>query len=316
MVVGTSGKRTIAVVCSSIEDLCREWATGFAAQTSIEVVMVRMSSGEALARLSRPGGLSDFDVWHGGPADAYELAKTRGLLQAYRSPAVEAIPPDYRDADGYWAGTYLGVLGFCSNRERLQRLGVPVPTSWDDLLHPALRGQVSAPNPVTSGTGYTVLWATRLRMGPGQPMIDYLQRLDANVLQYTSSGMAPARVAGRGEAAVALTFSQHCVKARAEGYSDLVVSYPHEGTGFEVGSVAVLTGARDLPAARAYVDYALSASAQLAGGYTHSEQLPTRSDIDVDPQLGRDARLLRYTAAEAAAAKVDLTNQFETQVRR
>ncbi|MGE5592817.1 MAG: ABC transporter substrate-binding protein [Betaproteobacteria bacterium] len=31
------------------------------------------------------------------------------------------------------------------------------PTSWDDLLSGRLRGEISMANPVSSGTGYTVL---------------------------------------------------------------------------------------------------------------------------------------------------------------
>ncbi len=34
-------------------------------------------------------------------------------------------------------------LGFCSNADVLNDLGVDVPTSWDDLLDPALKEQVA-----------------------------------------------------------------------------------------------------------------------------------------------------------------------------
>lgn len=120
------------------------------------------------------------------------LAASRGLLTPYVSPEAGAIPAEYRDADGHWTGTYLGVLGFCSNRGLLARLGVPVPESWDDLADPRLHGMVSAPNPVTSGTGYVWLRTQVLRLGQERAFA-FVRDLDANVRQYTLAGArAPA----------------------------------------------------------------------------------------------------------------------------
>lgn len=311
-VVGiVSPRRHITVLCSSIEQVCREWSAEFTRLTHTEVRLVRMPTGEALARLSRPGSAADFDVWHGGPADSYEVAKQRGLLSPYRSPEAEAVPAEAKDPAGYWSGVYLGVLGFCSNEEVLRRLGLAVPTSWDDLLHPQLRGLVSVPSARTSGTGYAVVWSNRVRLGSDARAVDYLRKLHANVLQYTASGIAPARVAGRGEAAVAVTFSQHCIQAYDSGSSALKVSYPRDGTTVEVGSVAIVAGARDELAARAYVDYALSRGAQSLGA-----QLPTRKDLPADPRLGSTAVLLASSAEDAAAARSTLTDLVVTQVYR
>ena len=315
VVVQHTTAASISVLCSSIDDACRAWAEGFTDRTGVAVDMVRMSTGEALARLSRPDGADDFDVWHGGPADLFEIAGNRGLLAAYRSPAAAAIPERYRDPDGYWTGTYLGVLGFCSNRNVLADLGVAVPTTWDDLLDAALAREVSAPNPLSSGSGYALVWTTRVRTGDDAATLDYLRALDRSVLQYTASGLAPARVAGRGEVAVAVTFSQHCVKAQEAGYEDLVVSYPADGTGAEVGAVAVLAAAPDPAAARRYVDYALSAAGQSAGDAADSVQLPTRDDLPADPRLGADAPLLESEAADAARARERLLELAAQVVR-
>ncbi|MCA0295513.1 MAG: ABC transporter substrate-binding protein [Actinobacteria bacterium] len=311
----TSGHRSISVLCSSIEDLCRSWADGFTRQSGIDVVMVRLSTGEALARLSRPEGRREFDVWHGGPADAYVTAAERGLLAAYHSPEAGAVAPRYKDSEGRWTGVYVGVLGFCSNQLVLDRLGLAAPTSWDDLLAPELRHQVSVPNPLSSGTGYTMVWTQRARLGTDARALDYLKRLDANVLQYTNSGLAPAGIVARGEAAVSVTFSQHCLRAIDQGTSQLVVTYPREGTGFEIGSVAVLADARDPEAARRYVDYAISAEGQLTGAGAWAAQLPTRSGIDPDPRLGARADILDYTPQDAAAARQRLTDLVSSELR-
>ncbi|MCB9455663.1 MAG: ABC transporter substrate-binding protein [Anaerolineaceae bacterium] len=72
----------------------------------------------------------NFQVWWGGPADAFIAAKDEGLLEQYESPTAAAIPADLKDPDNYWTGVYVGALGFCSNNEILAELGVDVPASW------------------------------------------------------------------------------------------------------------------------------------------------------------------------------------------
>lgn len=312
----TASHRAITVLCSSIEDLCRGWADGFTRQSGIEVVMIRLSTGEALTRLSRGEGGHEFDVWHGGPADSYVIAAERGLLAAYRSPEAATVAERYKDPAGFWTGVYVGVLGFCSNALVLDRLGLAAPASWDDLLAPQLANRVSAPNPLSSGTGYTMVWTQRVRLGTDEATIEYLRAFDANVLQYTNSGLAPAGIAARGEAAVAITFSQHCIRAIDQGSDQLIVTYPKAGTGFEIGSVAVLTGARDPEAARRYVDYAISREGQLTGAGDWPAQLPTRTDIVADPRLGAGAEILDYTPQQAAAARDRLTDLILTEFRR
>lgn len=310
---GGVSSRSISVLCSTVEALCLEWAAAFTAESGVRVRVVRLSSGEALARLSRSAGEEAFDVWHGGPSDAYASARDRGLLAPYASPEAAGVPAVHRDPGGAWTGVYIGVLGFCSNQEVLARLGVPVPTSWDDLLSPRLQGQVSLPNPATSGTGYTIAWTQVLRLGGEDAAVAYLERLHRNVLQYTTSGMAPARVAGRGEAAVAVTFAQHCVQTFDEGHRDVVVSYPREGTGAEVGSVALLAGSADSADARRYVDFAVSRRAQQVGALPPRGQLPTREDVTADPRLAVTTPVLASTAEAAAAAKAHLLQRLRDE---
>ena len=42
-------------------------------------------------------------------------AKAEGLLEAYVSPEARHIDAQFKDAEGYWTGFYVGVLGFTLN---------------------------------------------------------------------------------------------------------------------------------------------------------------------------------------------------------
>ncbi len=153
------GGDTLTVLCTPQEDWCVAMTQAFQEQTGIATSYVRMSSGESLARLRATVDNPEFSVWWGGPADGFIAAAEEGLVEPYESPNAAVIDPQYKDAENFtWTGVYVGALGFCSNQEILDELGVEPPTSWEDLLNPALQGNVAMAHPATSGTAFTAFW--------------------------------------------------------------------------------------------------------------------------------------------------------------
>ncbi len=288
----------------------------FEEQTGIKTSYVRLSSGEALAKLRATKGNPEFSVWWGGLADTYVAAIAEDLLELYISPNAAAIPDSQKDPNGYWTGVYVGALGFCSKMDVLARLGVDKPTSWDDLLNPALKGQVAMAHPASSGTAYTAVWTQVARLGSIDAAFDYLKKLHENILQYTKSGSAPGQMAGRGEVAVAVIFSHDCVKFADEGMNMLEVSLPEEGTGYEIGGVALIKGAPEPEAARMWIDWVLTASAQEIGPMVKSYQLPTSPEAKVSERSVKlsEVKLVDYDFVEAGKNRKAITQRFEDEI--
>ncbi|HEU4918388.1 MAG TPA: ABC transporter substrate-binding protein [Candidatus Limnocylindrales bacterium] len=308
---------TLTVLCTPQEDWCQVMVARFEEDFGVDTNYVRLSSGEALARLQAGAQAPEFSVWWGGPADGFVAANAEGLLEPYVSPNSEMIPAERKDASGVWTGVYVGALGFCSNTTVLGELGVDVPTSWDDLTDPALDDQIAIAHPASSGTAYTALYTQVIRLGGEDAAIEFAQQVHPNILQYTSSGAAPAEMAGRGEVAVSVVFSHDCVRNIEAGFSDLEVSFPEEGTGYEIGGVALIAGAPEPNAAKAWVDWSLEAETQEIGpNEADSFQLPTNPDAAVhEASVNLDeVTLVEYDFQAAGEAREGLTQRFEDEV--
>lgn len=308
--------QSLTVVCSNQEDVCQAWAEAFEEKTGIKTGYVRLSSGEAVARLESAKGNPEFDVWHAGPVDGYNVAASKGLLEKYDSPTAAEIDDQYMDPDGYWGGVYIGVMGMCSNQSVLDELGVDVPQTWDDLLNPKLSKQIMMAHPATSGTAFTALWTQVVLRGGEDEAMDWMSELHSNMLQYTKSGSAPALSAGRGEVATSVVFSHDCVKYNEQGMTELVTSIPSDGTGWEIGGVALVADAKNGDAAKQYFDWALSAEAQEIGPEHQSYQLFTNPNgtphelmVDLD-----EVNLVEYDFMAAAEAKDQLTARFDAEI--
>ncbi len=307
----------LTVLCTPQEDWCVALTQKFQADTGIETNYVRLSSGESVARLRAGKDNPEFDVWFGGPADGYMVAKNEGLLEPYVSPNAAVIPDALKDKDGYWTGIYVGALGFCSNKKVLDSLGLPVPTSWQDLLDPKYKGQIAMAHPATSGTAFTAFWTVvTLNNYDIDAAFTYYKSLHNNILQYTKTGSAPGPMAGRGEIATAIIFSHDCVKYQEEGMTDLVISFPKEGTGYEIGGVGIVKGAKNPDAAKLWIDYVLTAKTQELAATVKSFQLPTNPDAKVPEKSVKlaDVKLVDYNFTNSAEAKKGITERFDAEI--
>ena len=308
--------KQLTVLCTVDESWCQAQTAAFQLASGITTTFVRMSSGDAAAALRDAKEDPQFSVWWGGSADGYVAAQADGLLEAYVSPNAAAVPPQSKDADGYWTGIYIGALGFCSNSDVLATAGLDAPQSWDDLLDPALQGLVSMAHPASSGTAYTALWTLMtLNDFDEDAAFNYLEQLDKNIAEYTKSGSAPVQVVSDGDAAVAVVFAHDCTSAIAKGASQLQLTFPEEGTGFETGATAVVNGAPDAEAAHTWIDWALTAEAQEVGAKVLAFQLPMNPDAKVS-ELSVDLdsiTLVSYDAAAAGARRDELSARFEEQ---
>ena len=233
----------------------------FEAETGIEVRWVRLSAGEVLVRIRSERANPQVALWFGGPSPEFIVAKREGLLAPY-APRIDFEPlPGTFDEAHYWTGFYFGAIGFASNTEILGRKGLSPPASWYDLLKPEFEGEISVAYAYTSGTANTLLAAIVQMMGEDAGF-DYIARLDRNVHHYNRSGSACVTQVGFGEVGVGIAFSHDIVKkGPAKGYP-VVLSFPKEGTGFEIGAMALVKGGPNQVAAKRFMDWALSVQAQ------------------------------------------------------
>lgn len=232
----------------------------FTKATGIEAKYLRLSTGEMFNRIRAEKDNPRGSIWFMGPGDVYRVAAEEGLLHPYISPHSEGIIDSLKDSEGYWT-TYVTVpFGFVSNKELLDEAGLPIPTSWEDLLDPRYEGQIVISDPFTSGTAYTILSSLIELMGEDEAF-EYLEKLDKNVLQYTKSGSAPGRMVGMGEAYVGILFISNAVEQQKQGYP-LTISIPEEGVGYSQELTAIIAGAPALDDAKAFIDWILSLDGQ------------------------------------------------------
>jgi len=311
----------LVVYCTVQEEWCRPMVAAFEKATGIKVLMTRKSAGEFYAQIKAEAANPRGDIWWGGTGDPHLQAAEEGLLEPYKSPRMAEQQPwsikHYEAAKGRSIGVYAGALGYSYNNDQLRKKNIPAPKCWADLVKPAFKDEVQVANPNSSGTSYNML-ATFVQLFGEDKAFDFLKQLHKNVNQYTKSGAAPARAVATGETLVGITF-QHDASVQVAAGAPVTIVSPCEGTGYEIGGMSIIKGAKNLENAKKWYDWALSVEAQNIGPQMKvAYQVPSNKDASPPPGAPKlsEIKLIDYDFAKygSTAERTRLLSKWDKEV--
>lgn len=311
----------LVMYCGVQEEWCRAMTTAFERETGIKVAMTRKSSGEIYAQVKAEGANPRADIWWGGTGDPHMQAAEEGLTVEYKSPKLAELQEwavrQWEQSKNRTVGIYSGALGFGYNTELLKSKGMPEPKCWADILTPKLKDEVQMADPNSSGTAYTLL-ATIVQLMGEEKGFEYLKSLHKNVNQYTKSGAAPAKAMALGETTVGIAF-MHDIVTMVVDKAPIKVVAPCEGTGYEIGSMSIIKGAKNLDNAKKFYDWALTPAAQKLGAEAKSYQVPSNKTTPVPPQAPKleEIKLINFDFAKYGSSdeRKRLLSKWDNEVK-
>ncbi len=329
LVAAAKAEGTLTVYGSCEEEYLAAACNNFQKLYGIEVKYQRLSTSEVYTKILEEAGNPSADVWFGGTTDPYNEAVAHDLLEPYDAVNAKNLISDiYKDSTNCWYGIYTGILGIMVNQEELDRLGLPAPTCWDDLTDPQYKGLIMLSNPSTAGTAKLFL-NLMIQLKGHDAAMEYFKKLDNNITQYTKSGSGPSKMVGPGECVIGIGFLHDGIYQILQGYDNIGLIIPSDGTAAEIGATAIFKGAKHPNAAKLWVEYALSPEcvnlAKNAGSYqflviSNGEQPEeaTRFGLDLSKTIDYDFEDAKVNSAKYvedffAAMEDRADSRFKTQ---
>ena len=177
------------------------------------------------------------------------------------------------------AAIYRIIIGFGTSATILTQKELVAPRCWSDLVLPAYGKEIELANPVTSGTGYTIL-ATLVTLYGEDGAFDYMKKLQPNVVRFTQSGTAQGPSVAHGEVGVGVSFVHEFITQQLAGF-EVTITIPCEGTGDALGGMAIINGAPHPEEARAFYDWALTRTAQELANRTKNLLVPAHARAEI-----------------------------------
>jgi len=267
----------LIIVTSFPENLFGRFKTAFERRHPNLKIHVRSKKTSAAISFvqERKGEPADI-IWASAP-DAFEVLKESGhLAKAFETPGDEIrrvgnYPLD--DPDGFYRGFAISGYGIMWNRAYLARAGLPEPRQWDDLRRPEYFRHLGISAPSRSGTMHLIV-ETLLQGRGWEKGWAALLEIGGNLATVTarSFGVLDGVRTGRFGAGPVIDFFG--LSAVATG-APVGFTYP-DSTAFLPANIAVVSGARNQEAAKAFVRFLLSDDGQRILLEPEISRLPVR----------------------------------------
>ena len=281
----------VTVLCNYEVDWCEAMKAAYEKTTGQKAVFIRRTDGESLAQIRAEKANPRADVYHAAESASAKALAAEGLLEAYKSPMVPELH-DWaqkiaEDNKYFQTPIYTGVLGWGYNTELLAKKKLPEPKCWKDLANPVYKDEIQMANPGSSGTAFNTVSTILQLMGEDQGF-KFLAAMNKNVNQYTRSGSAGIRAAGKGETTIGITFLHDSVAQTVQGYPVKTVA-PCEGTGYEIISSAIIKGGPNPEGAKKWMDFVLSPAGQNVALTVGKFQIPSNRNAQIHPMAPKPA---------------------------
>jgi iron(III) transport system substrate-binding protein len=269
----------------------------------VQVEWIRAGTGQIMTRLrvEIAAGQPRPDVLLLADSLTFEALKAEGRLRA--SPEVQAtgIPAEHLDAGRAYFGTKLITTGIMHHARASF-----APRRWAELAEGRARNQVAMPSPAVSGAA-----AIHVQALVQNPQLGwaYVERLAANGVQARGGNGPVMQAVSGGERAFGIVIDYLPIREAARGAPVRFV-FPEDGVSAITEPAAILSTARNVPAAIAFMDFLLSREGQELA----SRQGFLPANPEVAPPAGfpdpRTIRIMPFDAARAAREAEETLRRF------
>ena len=288
---------------------------------TVKVSAIPAGTPVAYGRIVEWKGKPEVDIFWGGESALFEKLAEQKLLQKVEisREVWEAIPASIgkprpiplKDKDGFWVGTALEPYGLVYHPKKFQRLGIPEPREWDDLLNPKLKGEVAQCAPTRSSSS-NATYEVILSMYGEDKGWEWLRKLAANTGHFTARSRDVPTVVAKGEYSAG--FAVPSYMAFEEKLAGFELKFVAPKNAFVTPEpMAILAGARNPKAARAFIEFLLSERGQKV--FMERGLFPITPKYKVQGPPGSPAELaVEFTGGVRSYFEREVSNVYDEDV--
>ncbi|HYF55740.1 MAG TPA: extracellular solute-binding protein [Salinarimonas sp.] len=254
----------VTVVTSFSKDVTDPFKKAFErANPGLTLEIQNRNTNAGVKFIEETKGNNQADLFWASAPDAFEVLKSKGLLQKYQ-PKAAGIPEKVgsypiNDRDGFYAGFAASGYGIMWNERYARANKLPEPKDWADLAKPAFYDHVAIASPARSGTTHLTL-ETILQGEGWEKGWRTIKEMAGNFAQITERSFGVPDAVNSGQVGVGIVIDFFAFSAQGAGFPVKFV-YPTVTT-VVPANVGIVANAPNKAGAEAFVEFILSTAGQ------------------------------------------------------
>lgn len=219
------------------------------------VNIFRSGTGEVMAKFQAEEQANAIvpDVISVADMDFFRTLAKKNMLVKYVPPETAAIANAFKYEEGLYYEVRFSGMCLIYNTDKVKEK----PTSWKDLIDPKFKDKVAIPGPAYSGGAFTAVGTLVASKDFGQAFVEALKANGGKVLK---GNPEVARDVATGEYYLGMTNDSEVLSLKSKG-SPVDLVYPKEGAIVLSQPIAILKTSKNLPTAKALVNYMFTVEA-------------------------------------------------------
>ena len=271
---------SLVIYTTHSEEMLDVIATAFTEKTGVEVEFINLK-GELADRVRSEKDNPQADIMFGGDTATYMLLQEEDCYEATQPEWADEVSDLYKEAEGYWYGTYRTPMVLFYNSEMMT--AEEAPKDWADLADAAYAEKIVTRDSLSSSMRSTIcsLVAYNAAQNGEEAAWSYVEALSANTKNFYNSGSMMFQAVGKGEAAISMAVINDVITNRDKNEMPLEMVIPESGAVVITDCIAAIKNAPHPNAAAAFIEFVGSEEGQLLTA-TEFNRMPVLESILAD----------------------------------
>jgi iron(III) transport system substrate-binding protein len=227
----------------------------------VKIEVVNGSAGELTARINAEKYNPQGDLMWGALSDSDGMVHSE-IFEHWLTKYEPEIMPDYQSNNGFYNLDHLSTIVFCVNTDLEKQLGIEIK-GYADLLNPKLKGKIVMPDPNSSSSAWNNVCNMMAVFGNDTPEVwNFIEAFLKNGVVISTSSSVAFKSVQTGEYVVGLTYEDGASTLLKAGAKNIRMVYPQEGASASAFGCALIKGAAHPNAAKAMIEFLMSADGQ------------------------------------------------------
>ena len=253
---------SLVIYTTHPEDLVEAISDEFTEKTGVPVEFINLK-GELADRIRSEKDNPQADIMFGGDTATYMVLQSEGCYAPTSPSWADDVDEAYKEAEGYWYGTYRTPMVLFYNTEAMT--AEEAPADWTDLTKEEYAGKIVTRDSLSSSMRSTIVSLVQnIKANDSEEAAwSFIEALGKNTKNYYNSGSMMFQAVGKGEASVSMAVINDVLKNRDANEMPLEMVIPASGAVVITDCIAATANAPHPNAAAAFIDFVGSKECQV-----------------------------------------------------